>query len=84
MIRLAAGILCIILSASLLAVAGMRTLPVYEKDLPPDEFAYYQPVPEFELVEDATFAGVIRSEQTGRLITTYDRSKPRARAACPT
>ena len=39
-------------------------------------------ITEYQLVEDATFAGVRRIR--GRLFSTYDRSKPRGKRLCPT
>ncbi len=39
-------------------------------------------ISEIQLVEDATFAGVRRIQ--GRLMSTYDRSKPRGKRLCPT
>lgn len=39
-------------------------------------------ITELQLVEDATFAGVRRLH--GRLVSTYDRSKPRGKRLCPT
>ncbi len=39
-------------------------------------------ITEIQLVEDATFAGV--RNLYGRLVSTYDRSKPRGKRLCPT
>lgn len=41
-----------------------------------------QEISEIELVEDATFSGV--ESYMGELCSTYDRSKPKTKEACPT
>jgi hypothetical protein len=68
----------------MIVLSFAQSRPVYEEDLPADEFALFEEVPEIQLVFDATFSGVQRSLRTGRLITTYDRSQPKGRQACPT
>ncbi len=45
-------------------------------------FVSFSRINEADLVEDATFTGIIR--KGGKLYTTYDRSKPRGKLACPT
>lgn len=82
--RLVFAVIVSIVALAMLAIGGSRKLPVYEEDVGTDEFAFFEEIPETTLVFDATFSGVKRSELTGRLISTYDRSQPRTRAACPT
>ena len=82
--RLLVGCVVVILSLAMIALSFARSFPVYEEDLSADEFAVYEDIPEYELTSDATFAGVRVSSLTGRFITTYDRSQPRGRKACPT
>lgn len=36
------------------------------------------------LVVDSTFSGITRAATDGRLVSTYDRSQPQGRRACPT
>ena len=40
------------------------------------------PMLDYQLVENATFTGVVRKE--GRLYYTYDPTKPRGKRSCPT
>ena len=82
--RLLAGLFMILLSVGMIAVALNRSVPVYDEDVAEDDFAIYDDISEIDLTRDATFGGVIRSASTGRLITTYDRSQPVGRRACPT
>lgn len=82
--RFIIAILVGVLSLGLMGASLMRRFPVYEEDVGEDAFVFFEEVSELTLVDDATFAGVIRSTRTGRLITTYDRSQPKSRPACPT
>ena len=82
--RLMIGILVVVLSLGAIAYSFARKFPVYEEDLDPEEFAIYEEISEGDLVYDATSSGIFRSEKTGRLVSTYDRSQPRGRQACPT
>ena len=66
----------------LLLAGVLRSYKVYEAGT--DEFGmemFYR-VGDRELVEDATFRGVIRDD--GTLYTTYDRLAPRGKSSCPT
>ena len=67
-----------------IALSFRQGFAVYEEDLPESETAFYEVIDERALTEDATFGGVVLSALTDRLITTYDRSKPKGRPACPT
>jgi len=82
--RLFSGCVAILAGLGLIAVSFVRAFPVYDEDLPADETAFYEEIGEFQLVEDSTFSGVRLSKLTGRLITTYDRTQPKGRPACPT
>lgn len=82
--RVVWGVAVGIMGILLMSFSFSRGIPVFEKDLPPDEFALYEEIPEYHLVVDATFGGVFRSLLTDRLVSAYDRSRPRERAACPT
>lgn len=82
--RLIAGIICVIAGLLLIAGSISRAYPVYDQDLASDQISMYEEISEVQLVTDSTFSGVRVSEKTGRLITTYNRSQPGGRAACPT
>ncbi|MBE7558353.1 hypothetical protein HS125_05200 [bacterium] len=82
--RILLGCLMTLLGAGMIAASSTRAFPVYDEDLPEDEFAFYQEVSEIRVTWDGTFAGVLRSSSTGRLVTTYDRDAPPERPACPT
>jgi hypothetical protein len=49
---------------------------------PPDPPKMPGPMLDYQLVENATFTGVVRKE--GRLYYTYDPTKPRGKRSCPT
>jgi hypothetical protein len=53
-------------------------------DNPKEEYGLhnYVEISEYQLVEDATFSGTIR--KWGRLFSTYDRTVPKGKMACPT
>jgi len=72
----------LIIALALLVAGSFRTHKVYESDT--DEFGlltFYR-INEFQMVVDSTFHGVAREDD--RLYTTYDRSQPRGKSACPT
>lgn len=82
-LRRIAGIVVLILCVVFLLAGRGRKLRAY--DQAGDEFGVpiFSKISEAELVEDSTFAGVVRKE--GRLISTYDRSAPKeGKRACPT
>jgi hypothetical protein len=82
--RLLLGLAILALSIVLLGFGLVREFPVYEEDAGEEDLAFYEPVSEVALTEDATFSGVFVSKKTGRLISNYDRSQPHGRKACPT
>lgn len=82
--RIVIAFMVFILSILSIGFAFTRDFAVYSEDVAEDVFAFYDEVQEPILVYDATFSGVFRSKKTGRLITTYDRSQPQGRVACPT
>ncbi len=75
------AIVGLVLALALIGVGLGISHKVY---LPEDDFGMltYQRVGERALVEDATFGGA--TLRNGKLFTTYDRSKPRGKVACPT
>ena len=82
--RLLAGIVVLIAGLALMGFSFLRKIPVYDEDLASDEVAFYEETSEIDLTQYATFAGVVRSKKTGRMIINFDRSQPQGRAACPT
>ena len=75
----AAGLL---VALALLLMGSMRTHKVYESDTEEFGLLTFHRISEFQMVVDATFHGVAR--EGDRLYTTYDRSQPRGKSACPT
>ena len=80
------AIACAVLIAAvaMLIAGGVRAHKVYDQD---DEFAgfgmvTFNKISDIQLVIDATFTGVVRRD--GTLYSTYDRSQPRGKKACPT
>jgi len=72
----------LILALALLLAGSFRTHRVYETDSGEFGILTFHRISELEMVVDATFHGVARED--GRLYTTYDRSQPRGKTACPT
>ena len=69
--------------ASIFLLAGAaRSFKVYN---PPDAETTdegYHVISETQLIIDGTFTGVVRKD--GALYSTYDRTNPQAKPACPT
>ena len=65
-----------------LIVGSVRSHKVLDKDAEDFGFLAYYKISERQLVIDATFSGVAR--RGTQLISTYDRSEPRGKRACPT
>jgi len=82
--RLAVGVAVMLLSVGMVVYALTRDFRAYREDRPAGDLVFFDTINEAALVEDSTFAGVVRSDLTGRLISTYDRSRPKGRPACPT
>ena len=72
----------LILALALLLAGSFLTHRVYETDSAEFGILTFHRISEFEMVVDATFHGVAR--EGDRLYTTYDRSQPRGKTACPT
>ncbi len=73
----------ILIGALALLLAGsIRTHKVYESDTEEFGLLTFYRINELQMVVDATFHGVARED--GRLYSTYDRSQPRGKSACPT
>ncbi len=67
---------------ALLVFGSLRKHKVYESDTEEFGLLTFHRISEFQMVVDATFRGVAR--EGDRLYTTYDRSQPRGKSACPT
>lgn len=78
----AASAAVLVVSVCLLVMGSRQKIKAYETNT--DEFGLqtWTPVTGRQLVEDATFGGVVRKDN--RLFSTYDRLKPRGKVACPT
>jgi len=83
-IRLIIGAVLGAAAIALIVVGAMRTREVMEFDEIAAEAEIFIPetISEKDLVIDATFSGVVR--RNGMLLSTYDRSQPRGKQACPT
>ncbi|MGD8535942.1 MAG: hypothetical protein PVF66_08845 [Candidatus Aminicenantes bacterium] len=77
---MAVGVLIVVLA--LLLAGSIRTHKVYESDTEEFGLLTFHRINEFQMVVDATFHGVAR--EGDRLYSTYDRSQPRGKSACPT
>lgn len=74
----------ILVLAMLLLAGGMiRSHKVYETEATDFGINLYHRVSDRGLIIDATFSGVDRRDD-GLLYTTYDRSAPPVKRACPT
>ena len=75
---LAAVVVCLLL------VGAGRTHKAHEADAEEFGIVIFSRISEWQLTEDATFSGVVHDRVKDRLLSTYDRSKPRGKKACPT
>jgi hypothetical protein len=82
-VRLAGGIAAALAFAAI-ATGLSRSHVVYDKGAA--EFGMDDPIriTEKQLNADATFSGVESSRKTGKMLSTYDRSQPPGKRACPT
>lgn len=72
----------LLVALALLVAGSLRTHKVYESDTEEFGILSFYRISEYQMVVDATFHGVAR--EGGRFYTTYDRSQPRGKSACPT
>lgn len=85
-IRRGIGIALFIAAVGMLVASAGVKYRVYDS-AEDDPFAVFgtltfQTISEADLVRDATFSGTLRRDD--RLYSTYDRSQPRQKRACPT
>ncbi len=71
-----------IVAATFLVAGSYREHKVYNKSEQEFGLRNYTDISEYQLVEDATFSGTIR--KWGELYSTYDRTAPKGKMACPT
>jgi len=67
---------------SLIAIGMVRSHKVYDPQTEQFGIVAFSRVPDKNLVMDTTFGGVTWTG--GRLYSTYDRTLPRGKQACPT
>ncbi len=79
--RIAAVILGL-LALSLIAVGAVRAHKIYDPETEEFGIVAFIKVTDKDLVVDTTFGGVTKTD--GRLYSTYDRTQPRGKKACPT
>jgi hypothetical protein len=77
-----AAFLVLFVSLAFLIIGAILTHKIYDTDTDDFGILTFRRISERQIVIDATFHGVDRRE--GKLFTTYDRSKPRGKLACPT
>ncbi|HOH28571.1 MAG TPA: hypothetical protein PLC40_02755, partial [Candidatus Hydrogenedentes bacterium] len=77
-----AAVILLVMALLLLLAGGMRSYKVYDRSGEEFGLLTFTSVSDLDLVIDATFSGVERKGD--RLYTTYDRSEPRSKRACPT
>lgn len=73
-----------VIALLLMLIGCFRSYKVYDQKDAFAEFGLvtFSRVSDRQLVEDATFTGTMRDGE--KLYSTYDRSAPRAKRACPT
>ena len=76
------AIAVLVVALALLLVGNLRVHKVYDADAEEWGLVGFVKIGERDLVEDATFTGVVR--RTEKLYSTYDRTQPRGKRLCPT
>lgn len=71
-----------LIAAAFLIAGSYREHKVYDKSEQEFGLRKYTDISEYQLVEDATFSGTIR--KWGELYSTYNRTAPKGKMACPT
>ena len=75
-------ITALVVALAFLVVGNVRVHKVYDADAEEWGLVAFVKISERELVEDATFTGVVRRAE--KLYSTYDRTQPRGKRLCPT
>lgn len=72
----------LLLAGAFILVGAIHPRKIYDAEAEEFGMVAFMKLKGHELVVDATFTGVTRRD--GRLYSTYDRSLPRGKRACPT
>ena len=83
-LRTAIGVVLFVLACTFLAAGAVLKHKVYDDDEMSRQFGLFtfRTISEVQLTVDATFSGTVRKDD--KLFSTYDRSAPRGKKACPT
>ena len=77
-----AFVIGLLVAIGFLVYGNLRSHKVYDPETEKFGIETFDWINERQLVEDATFSGTIREK--GKLYSTYDRSQPVGKRACPT
>ena len=72
----------LLIAVAFLIIGNLRVHKVYDADTEQVGIQAFHKISERQLVEDATFSGVLRKGL--KLYSTYDRSQAGGKRACPT
>ena len=72
----------LLIAVAFLIIGNLRVHKVYDADTEQFGIQAFHKISERQLVEDATFSGVLRKGL--KLYSTYDRSQAGGKRACPT
>jgi hypothetical protein len=75
-------ITALVVALAFLVVGNVRVHEVYDAEAEEWGLVAFVKISERELIEDATFTGVVRKAE--KLYSTYDRTQPRGKRLCPT
>lgn len=76
------AIVALLVAVAFLIIGNLRVHKVYDADTEQFGIQAFHKISERQLVEDATFSGVLRKGL--KLYSTYDRSQAGGKRACPT
>ena len=79
--RILAGVVLAV-AMSLVIIGTVRSHKAYDAETEEFGIVAFTRISDRQLVEDATFSGVLRKGD--RLYSTYDRAVPKGKRACPT
>jgi hypothetical protein len=74
--------LTLAVALALIGVGVAWSWKIYEPAKNASDERFFRRIADRQLIVDSTFGGVAR--QSGRLVSTYDRDKPRGKTSCPT
>lgn len=82
MLRKVTAVVLLAIAIALMVVGSVRKRKVYDSDAGEFGILTYHRLDDWQLVVETTFTGVARKGK--RLYSTYDKTEPRAKRACPT